>query len=277
MPRLDDLFSGMGDYARAYANYRAKGVDRALNPRDRECHDEGNRTLQHYFEVGEDALRLIIAALVAAGRPMPKRILDFPSGSGRVTRHLRAFCPDADIWASDIHSDHLSFCAERFGVRTKTSHADLTMVGFDCEFDLIFCGSLLTHLTESDTQAALSLIARSLSPTGIALVTFHGRHSSHVQRHRWKYLDDDLFRIAEKTAAGSGFGFVQYPGEERARLGTSERYGISLIKPRWLIAQLEANPAVRILGYAERAWDDHQDVVTFGRPGVDEWLEESAG
>ena len=269
-PHLNDMFRDMDNCARAYADYKARGVDRALNPSDRECHDEGNWTLQHYFEVGEDALRLIVTALVSAGRPLPKRILDFPSGSGRVTRHLRAFCPDAEIWVCDIRNDHLSFCAERFGARTKTSHEDLTAVGFDGEFDLIFCGSLLTHVTESDTQAALSLIARSLSPTGIALVTFHGRHSSHVQRNRWKYLDDDLFRIAEDAAVRSGFGFVQYPKEERARLGTSERYGISLIRPRWLIGQLELNPGVRILGYAERAWDDHQDVVIFGRPGIDE-------
>jgi hypothetical protein len=91
-----------------------------------------------------------------------------------------------------------------------------------------------------------------------------------VQRHQWKYLRDDQFRIAEEAAARSGFGFVQYPAEFRARVGASNRYGVSLIKPQWLIAQLEADPAVRILGYAERAWDNHQDVFTFGRPGVNE-------
>jgi SAM-dependent methyltransferase len=269
-PRLDDMFTGIGDYGRAHADYKARGVDRVLNPSDREWHDEGNWTQQHYFDVGEDALRLIVAALFSAGRPFPRRILDFPSGSGRVTRHLRAFWPDAEIWASDIHDDHLSFCAERFGVRIKTSVEDLTLLEFDEQFDLIFCGSLLTHLTESDTRGALRLIARSLSPTGIALVTFHGRHSSHVQRHCWKYLDDNLFRIAEEGAARSGFGFVAYPREERARLGIPERYGVSFIKPQWVIVQLEMDRAVRILGYVERAWDSHQDVVIFGRPGIDE-------
>jgi SAM-dependent methyltransferase len=269
-PRLDDMLNGMADYARACADYKARGVDRTLNRADRERSDEGSWTLQHYFEVGEDALRLIVGALVSTGRPLPKRILDFPSGSGRVTRHLRAFFPDAEIWASDIHDDHLLFCAEWFGVRTKRSHENLAMLEFECEFDLIFCGSLITHLPESDTRAALSLIARSLSPSGIALVTVHGRHSSHVQRHQWKYLGDDRFRIAEEAAERSGFGFVQYPAELRARLGTSDRYGVSLIRPQWLIAQLAMNPAVRILGYAERAWDNHQDVVTFGRPGVDQ-------
>ena len=220
--------------------------------------------------MGEDALRLILAALICAGRPFPKRILDFPSGSGRVTRHLRAFFPDAEIWASDIHQDHLAFCSRRFGVKTKMSREDFSQLAFDGEFDLVFCGSLLTHLTECDAKAALALIARTLSPTGIALVTFHGRHSSHVQRHQWKYLDDDSFHIAEGEAETAGFGFAEYQGAQRERLGTPAGYGVSLIKPHWATAQLEADPAIRLLGYSERAWDDHQDVVIFGRPGIDE-------
>jgi hypothetical protein len=32
---------------------------------------------------------------------------------------------------------------------------------------------------------------------------------------------------------------------------------------------VEALPGVRILGYRERAWDDHHDVLVFGKPGVE--------
>lgn len=263
------MFSNMHDYADAYRRYNARGVDRELDPTDREYQGEGTRMVQHYIHVGEDALRLIVAALISAGRPFPKRVLDFPSGSGRVTRHLRTFFPDAEIWASDIRDDHLAFCARRFGVKTTLSREDFTQVEFDGEFDLVFCGSLLTHLAEADAKAALALIARTLSPTGIALVTFHGRHSSHVQRHLWKYVDDDAFHMAESEAVTAGFGFVEYGRGERERLGIAAPYGVSLIKPRWPVAQLEANPAIRLLGYSERAWDDHQDVVIFGRPGID--------
>ena len=266
---LDGLFSDLDDYARAYAQYRARGVDQELDPTDREYRDEGAWMLQHYFRVGEDALRLIVTALITAGRPFPKRILDFPSGSGRVTRHLRAFFPDAEIWASDIQHDCLAFCSRRFGARTKISRSDFTQLDFGEEVDLVFCGSLLTHLAEADAKAALALIARTLSPTGLALVTFHGRHSSYVQRHLWKYVDDDSFHIAESEAMTAGFGFVEYRRADLERVGITAPYGVSLIKPRWAVAQLEADPAIRLLGYSERAWDDHQDVVIFGRPGID--------
>ena len=161
---LDAMFSDVNNYANAYAGYKARGVDRELDPTDREYRDEGKWMLQHYLQVGEDALRLIVAALISAGRPIPKRILDFPSGSGRVTRHLRAFFPDAEIWASDIQQDHMAFCSRRFGVKTEASREDFTQLKFDGEFDLVFCGSLLTHLTEGDAKAALALIARLAQP-----------------------------------------------------------------------------------------------------------------
>jgi len=268
--RLDRMFTAIREYAQAYQSYKACGVDRTLNSNDREWSGEGAWAVNHYFDVGEDALRLIVATLISTGRSFPKRILDFPSGSGRVTRYLRAFFPEAEIWASDIHQTHLTFCCDQFGVKTKASLEDFTKITFEAEFDLVFCGSLLTHLTQRDAEAALAMISRSLSPTGIAIVTFHGRHSSHVQRHKWKYVEDELFHIAEDRVGTSGFGFVGYQGDVRDQLSAQAAYGVSLIKPRWPIVQLEADSSIRILGYSERAWDDHQDVVIFGHPGVDE-------
>jgi SAM-dependent methyltransferase len=268
-PHLDTMFSAINEYGDAYRRYKARDIDRQLDPTDREYRDKGSWRFEQYFRVGEDALRLIVAALISNGRPFPERILDFPSGSGRVTRHLRAFFPEAEIWASDIQPDCLAFCSARFGAKAKMSQTDFTDLDFGAEFDLIFCGSLLTHLTEDDAKAALALISRTLSPTGIALVTFHGRYASHVQRHLWKYVDDDAFHVAESKAATAGFGFAEYRRGERERLGITAPYGVSLIKPRWAVAQLEANLAIRLLGYSERAWDDHQDVVIFGRPGID--------
>ena len=47
-----------------------------------------------------------------------------------------------------------------------------------------------------------------------------------------------------------------------------ENYGVTLCAPNWILKDLEARPSVRILGYFEREWDDHQDVVVFGRPEV---------
>lgn len=267
--RFDGEFLSFLQYAKAYEEYRSRGISKTLNPNDQEWYGSEPWRTQHYFEVGEDALGIAIAALASTQRPFPRRILDLPSGSGRVTRHLRAFFPAAEIWACDIDPDHLRFCAMHFDARTKLSQEDLTRVTFDADFDLIFCGSLLTHLPPESAEAALSIVRQTLSSNGIAIVTIHGRHSSFIQRHKWKYIDDELFGIAERQASETGYGFVEYRGRIRRPFSDRGGYGISLIKPSWLVARLENDPTIRVLGYRERDWADHQDIVIFGRPGID--------
>lgn len=268
--RLDSVFRSALRYATAYEEYKTRGVISTLNPNDREWDGGEPWHVQHYFDVGEDALGVIVAALSSAERLFPRTILDFPSGSGRVTRHLRAFFPDAEIWACDIDPEHLRFCAAEFGAKTTLSQHDLTNVRFEVDFDLIFCGSLLTHLPARPATEALSLVSQSLSSTGIGIVTVHGRHSSYIQQHEWKYIDDESFVLAEREASATGYGFVGYQGQGRQRFNHGGEYGVSLVKPSWVVARLEDNPAIRVLGYRERQWDDHQDVVVFGRPGVDD-------
>ena len=52
-----------------------------------------------------------------------------------------------------------------------------------------------------------SCFGRSLSETGIVMMTVHERHSYHVQAHKWKYLEDRLFDFAADGAHRTGFGY----------------------------------------------------------------------
>lgn len=70
---------------------------------------------------------------------------------------------------------------------------------------------------------------------------------SPLRRRLRKYWDDDLCRIAEEAVAAVGFGFVTIRGKTGPNSAFRNIYGISSIKLQWLIAQLEANPTVRIL------------------------------
>ena len=254
------------DLSRAYL---ARGVDQTRNPDDKENARDDWRD-RHYMAVGYDAMRIIVDALCSNDRPPPRSILDFPSGSGRVTRHLRAMFPTARIGACDLYEYHVDFCAKTFGAEPLLSTIDLDNLNVGADWDLIFCGSLLTHLDADHCLAAIRFMERSLSTTGIAVATVEGRRAEWIQDNSWKLIGDDRFEIARRDYHAKGFGFVDYDTDFMKKTFSKQvRYGVTMIKPDWLMRCLQAMPAIRILGYKEGAWDRHQDVVIFGKPGND--------
>lgn len=260
----------LDDYRRLGDKFLASPPSTVRDTGDEENPGFSEGETAHYMSVGYDAIRLILAALVTNDRPVPQRILDFPSGSGRVTRHLCAMFPNAHVGACDLYEGHIDFCAQQFGAEPILSVENLDDLDVGSDWDLIFCGSLLTHLPERLFHKAIDFMERSLGPTGIALVTLEGRHAEWRQDNSWKFMDDDLFEVARESFHKSGFGYADYNPDFKATFDKQESYGIFLAKPSWTMRALEQRPGIKILGYWERAWDDHQDVVVFGRPGVNE-------
>ena len=160
------------------------------------------------------------------------------------------------------------FCARTFGAEPILSKLDLNELNVGADWDLIFCGSLLTHLDADQCLAAIHFMERSLSPTGIAIVTIEGRRAEWIQDNLWKLIGDDQFEVSRRDYHSRGFGFVNYDtGFVEQTFSKQVRYGVTLIKPDWLTRVLQEVPTIRILGYKEAAWDKHQDVVIFGKPG----------
>jgi cyclopropane fatty-acyl-phospholipid synthase-like methyltransferase len=259
-------------YAEMYQQYLFRGLNTTINANDRENVFDKPGHYAHYFHTGSDALRIIVDGLILGQYDPPETILDFPSGSGRVTRHLRSYFPSARITACDLYDFHYQFCAACFEVEGFQSKESFDEIDFGKQFDLIFCGSLLTHLPADQFVSALRLISRSLSPRGMAVVTLHGRHVEYLHKHRWQFIEPELFAKAEATIPADGFGYVDYNDELLKTWWYNQKhYGVTLSRPHWTLKQIEADYDVRVLSYTERAWDNAQDVVIFGKPGVNEW------
>lgn len=212
--------------------------------------------LVHYFGVGQSALRCVRLALLASERHPDgiRRILDLPCGHGRVLRTLRAAFPEAELVACDLLADGVEFCAKTFGAVPVRSSPDSDAPPLEGRFDLVWCGSLLTHLDAPRWSAFLSLFEERLADGGLLLFTLHGRAVVERIRRGWDYgLDDDALRELVRGARERGFGYVPYPGQPD--------YGISLATRPWVMALLERFPALRLLYFCERGWDDHHDVV----------------
>ena len=214
------------------------------------------RNLAHYFGVGQSALRCVKLALLASGRHPDaiRRILDLPCGHGRVLRTLRAAFPEAELVACDLLADGVEFCARAFGATPVPSSPGSDLPRVEGRFDLVWCGSLLTHLDAPRWTAFLSHFESLLAEGGLLLFTLHGRSVVERIRHGWDYgLADDALRELVQGARARGFGYVPYPGQHG--------YGISLATRPWVLRLLERFPALRLLYFCERGWDDHQDVV----------------
>lgn len=208
--------------------------------------------LARYLAVGENALRAIQAApdLIP-----PQSILDLPCGHGRVARHLRAAYPGAEFFVADLDEPGADFCAAEFGAVKLTSTPDFNAIEFGRRFDLIWVGSLITHLDAEATRSFFRFVSRHLSSEGSAVVSSHGAFVA----GRLFLAQRPLYGLTAAEEAGilaayqaSGYGYCQYPMQQG--------YGISLASRNW-IRQAAAECGLIVASHEDHAWDNHQDVV----------------
>lgn len=207
---------------------------------------------RHYLTCGASALNVIVAAIRLGGID-PRSILDFGAGAGRVTRWLRVAYPSADISVTDIRADDLEFCAREFGARAWPSGIQVDELSAPSRYDVIWVGSVLTHLSASKSERLVRKLLSWLQPDGILVVSLHGRFVR-FRGPEFKYYGvGDAWTEIERGYFSEGYGYTDYPGQDG--------YGISLCKPSWATALAERLEGSRLVLLSERAWDNHHDVL----------------
>lgn len=229
------------------------GVNLQIAPDDEMCREN----LDHYFAVGASALACIDAALHMArlDRSLIRSILDLPCGHGRVLRFLRRAFPAADITACDLNRGGVEFCANTFGATPVLSHSEAKQIPLRAGFDLVWCGSLLTHLDQAGCESFLALFHRVLAKGGLAVFTLHGRGCAAELATGRNDCGLGPSRIAGLLAAyeGHGFAYADYPDQPG--------YGFSLVRPTFAMEHFIETPGWSLVGYHESGWDRRQDVV----------------
>ena len=125
------------------ANYPWSEVSTVISPNDEML---AGTDYAHYLAVGVSAMQNVHDTLKMHGLSSPSSILDMPCGHGRVTRALRAVFPAADISVCDLNEDGVDFCAKHFDARPFLSSSDFSTLDLGRKFDVIWVGSLITHL-----------------------------------------------------------------------------------------------------------------------------------
>ncbi len=222
-----------------------------------------------YFEIGRRALDLIMLAGRLCNRPSYQRILDLPCGHGRVLRWLRAAWPHAVITACDLNHDGVDFCRDRFGAEPLYSRPDLrelpaTLRG---SFDLVWCGSLLTHLPVETALRTLDCLLDWTCDDGVLVFSTQGRFlSTQLARGEGDYADNvDVVSLLHEYRR-SGAAFQPYHEDPAGR------YGLTLLSPEFLHRTLQRRTDVIVRGFFEQAWGVQDVCVLYRKQGFYEPL-----
>jgi SAM-dependent methyltransferase len=209
----------------------------------------------HYFSCGASALTCILHNLGVSEIEKPQSILDFGCGAGRVTRWLRASFPEAIIHACDIREQDVKFVRQQFRATTWVSGIDIDALEPLSSYDVIWVGSVFTHLSAEVSTKLFDKLRKWLTPKGVLIFSVHGR----VVLHRGNTGEFNYYGLGEqwgKLTDGyekTGYGYADYPSQDG--------YGISVSKSTWWINLIEQRTGIRLVSLGERAWDQHHDVL----------------
>jgi SAM-dependent methyltransferase len=209
----------------------------------------------HYLSVGLSAIRCIEAALEnSKDKPSIQSILDLPCGYGRVLRFLRARFPLAMISASEIDPDMLDFCRRTFAVNSVKSDPDFNKIFLPNKFDLIWCGSLFTHINETAAIDLLRFFYDHLAPNGLCVFTTHGQFSiDSLQKKTITYgLQENGQNEVISQFHKNGYGYSNYWNQHG--------YGISAVSHEQMTSLSSSIGDWKEIIFMERGWDNHQDV-----------------
>jgi SAM-dependent methyltransferase len=214
-----------------------------------------------YFKAGSDALRCIRLAILAAELQSVRRVLDFACGKGRVLRTLKAAFPQTELVASDTWREALEYCSRVLGVTTVRASQRPEEVQLDGSFDVIWCGSLLTHVGRDRWSGFVKLFESLLARGGVVVFTTYGRFTAanvRAGKNLHSYNEEQAQQVL-RDYEQTGFGFCPSfrPGQDQ---------GDCIVSRAWVCERLDEVPSLELLLYMERGWLN-QDVIACTRRG----------
>jgi ubiquinone/menaquinone biosynthesis C-methylase UbiE len=157
-----------------------------------------------YLRSGRRDMDAMQAIVEQAGESLTdaRRVLDFGCATGRLLR----FYPDAadrECWGVDVKASSIAWCQQHltppFLFATTTTFPHLPFE--DNYFDVVYCGSVFTHIGDVPDATLLEL-RRILRPGGLAYVTVHDERS--VQALLERFQERELTRLLRRLDAETG-------------------------------------------------------------------------
>lgn len=144
------------------------------------------KTKEKYLDSGKKDVETMLSLLAKTDFSITsqKRVLDFGCGAGRMMRNIDQA---GEVWGTDISADHIYWCKQnlnpplRFVTSTLLPHLPFE----DRYFDLIYCGSVFTHMDDL-TEAWLLELRRILVQQGRIFLTIQDHHTMQLLETDYK-------------------------------------------------------------------------------------------
>lgn len=206
--------------------------------------------LAYYFDDGRRSANRLAELLAELGfdRAAPLSLLEFASGYGCVTRHLRAALPCASINACDIHEQAVAFIEQELGVTAFRSNRVPEDLRLPRRYDVVFALSFYSHMPRETWTRWIRAHVNVLEASGVLIFTTHGRLS--------------LPHLGSPVIPEDGFWFTQ--SSEQRDLDTRD-YGLTAVTREFAEREIAAAVGGRIDVYREGYWWEHQDLYVVRR------------
>jgi len=176
---LADLFWFVRLYLSSHAantRFKEKHPDVHVPPPSMLYDILGDCSLAGYYQSGLEHARAI-SGIIAGERPgQALNILEWGCGPARVIQYLDS--PDGsswERWGSDYNSKTISWCQQHWSnIHFINNGLEPPIPAEDGFFDVVYCISVFTHLSESLHHQWAVEIFRLLKPGGLFIATFHG-------------------------------------------------------------------------------------------------------
>lgn len=201
-------------------------------------------TLRHY-----EAYRQVVEGALG-GFANLGTVLDFASGWGRLTRVLEQKLERRQIFVGDIYHDAVAWQEKTFGVTGVYSAPDPDGFEHSGGHDLVFVGSMFSHLPDGLFQRWLAKLHGFLGPKGVLAFSVH----------------DQAILPAGHAMDPSGLTYLRFSESGSLDL---EIYGMSYVTEAYVAAAIQAvSPGASWRRFPKGLYEN-QDLYVVGAPGVD--------
>lgn len=195
-----------------------------------------------------------------------KTVLDYGSGFGRLTRYFVALYGADNVIACDTSKRAVDFVTATLGCIGVRAEPPFDRIEFPKKADLIFAGSLFTHIPLSGWREVLNLFDQSLSRNGHIVMTTAGEHVVRdLQGGGRRFgIDEAEVTALVSTFEQEGYAFAGYPGDADLT-GRRKQAGRCVSSNAWVSRFIERETPFRVKAFFERGWSNRQDIYVLAR------------